>query len=170
MSSKLHSANVNKAQAVSLFNAACASLVALAPLSLASAQCDYVSGLISTSYNVSVPHMLHCMLLARALKYAISLHEHASERTCLLCCMLQTWMALRPGAMCSELSMCNAFDGCTDLHSGILLTRALDTYSLTFNGQPATDRRCNSSCVYTFNATDASIFSAARSTYTSKMR
>ncbi len=63
MSSKLNSANVNKAQAVSLFNAACASLVALAPLSLASAQCDYVSGLISTSYNVSVLLMLPCMLL-----------------------------------------------------------------------------------------------------------
>ncbi len=83
--------------------------------------------------------------------------------------MLQTWMALRPGAMCSALSMCNAYDGCTDLHSGTKLTQAWATYSLTFNGRPATDKTCNSSCVYTSNATDASIFSAARSTYSSKM-
>lgn len=66
---------------------------------------------------------------------------------------MQYMMALRPGAICNSLSVCNSYDGCNNLHSPMGLTSAWDKYSLTFNGKAATNRGCNSSCLWTTTAT-----------------
>lgn len=77
---------------------------------------------------------------------------------------MQYWMALRPGAICAALSVCNVDDGCANLHTPKGLKSAWDKYTLTFNGQPATIKGCNSSCLWTTTESAESLAASYKNT------